>query len=208
MTRPTSARVAGFTFLLYIATGLAGMSGLVSRLGASVVLSLVMCFSALVLGVALYRVTCDEDRELAMFGLVCRTGEGVLGAVFLPLRLALVTLGTAVAASAADGETARALVAIVGSARRWNTIVGATFFAAGSLAFCWLLLRGRMIPSVLGWLGVFASVLLVVGLPLQLAQVLVGRAAMAMWLPMAAFEIPAGVWLLVKGVPPSSREVA
>ena len=27
-------------------------------------------------------------------------------------------------------------------------------------AFCWLLLRGRMIPSPLAWLGVIASVLL------------------------------------------------
>jgi hypothetical protein len=25
---------------------------------------------------------------------------------------------------------------------------------------------------------------------------------MAIWMPMLAFEVPAGVWLLVKGVPP------
>src|SRR5712691_3715900 len=42
-----------------------------------------------------------------------------------------------------------------------------TFFAVGSTLFCWLLLRGRMIPAALAWLGVLASVLLVVILPLQ-----------------------------------------
>jgi len=49
--------------------------------------------------------------------------------------------------------------------------------------------------------------LLLVALPLQLAGFLRGAVAMSVWLPMLAFEIPAGVWLLVKGVaaPPARR---
>jgi hypothetical protein len=47
--------------------------------------------------------------------------------------------------------------------------VTATFFAVGSTLFSWLLLRGRMIPVPLAWLGVLASVLLVVLLPLEAA---------------------------------------
>ena len=61
------------------------------------------------------------------------------------------------------------------------------------------LLRGRMIPVPLAWLGVVASILIVVGLPLQLAGVLHGAVTQLMWLPMAAFEIPLGFWLLIKG---------
>lgn len=57
-----------------------------------------------------------------------------------------------------------------------------------------------MIPVALAWLGVGASILLVVGLPLQLAGVLHGPVTQLMYLPMAAFEIPLGVWLIVKGV--------
>jgi hypothetical protein len=57
-----------------------------------------------------------------------------------------------------------------------------------------------MIPVALAWLGVIASVLLVVGLPLQLSGVLSGLVTQLMWIPMAAFEIPLGVWLLIKGV--------
>jgi hypothetical protein len=80
-------------------------------------------------------------------------------------------------------------------------LVPATFFAFGSLFFCWLLLRGRLIPASLAWLGVVASVLLVVALPLQLAGVMGGKVAGFMWGPMALFEVVAALWLMVKGVP-------
>src|SRR5438093_11943539 len=76
----------------------------------------------------------------------------------------------------------------------------ATFFAVGSTLFSYLLLRGRMIPVPLAWLGVIASVLLVVGLPLQLAGFLRGPVTSLMWLPMLAFEVPLALWLLIRGV--------
>jgi ABC-type glycerol-3-phosphate transport system permease component len=81
----------------------------------------------------------------------------------------------------------------------------AIFFAVGSLLFCWLLLRGRMIPAALAWLGVIASALLVVILPLQLAGVLTGTGwsdsiTWFVWLPMLVFEVTFSIWLFVKGV--------
>jgi hypothetical protein len=39
-----------------------------------------------------------------------------------------------------------------------------------------------------------------VGLPLQIAGVLRGSITQLMYLPMLAFEIPLGLWLLIKGV--------
>jgi hypothetical protein len=82
----------------------------------------------------------------------------------------------------------------------------AIFFAVGSLLFCWLLLQGRMIPTVLAQLGVVASALLVVILPLQLAGLLGGTMSWSgsvtwlVWLPMLAFEVTLALWLLIKGV--------
>ena len=78
--------------------------------------------------------------------------------------------------------------------------LGAIFFAVGSLMFSYLFLRGRMIPTWLAWVGVVASVVLVVGLPLQLAGFLAGAMVNYLWIPMAVFEIPLGLWLIVKGV--------
>jgi hypothetical protein len=78
--------------------------------------------------------------------------------------------------------------------------MSAIFFAMGSTLFSYLLLRGRTIPVPLAWIGVVASLLLVVGLPLQLAGVLSGPVTSYVWIPMLAFEVPLGSWLLIKGV--------
>jgi len=223
MTRATNARIAGFTFLFYIAVGitelvlgratsaegtaarLALVAQHVSQVRVNVALSLLTGFTALVLAVALYGITRDEDHDLAVLALACRVGEGVLGAIPLT-TLGLLWLATARGgADAPDPAAASALAAFLLKVGVWKTTIGATFFAVGSTIFSWLLLRGRMIPVALAWLGLLASVLLVVGLPLQLAGVLRASAIQLMWLPMAAFEIPLALWLLIKGVATPAR---
>ena len=79
--------------------------------------------------------------------------------------------------------------------------LGAFFFAVGSLIFSWLLLRGRMVPVSIAWLGVFASGLLVVLLPLQLAGFSTGPlTGYYQWLPALVFQVVLALWLLIKGV--------
>jgi hypothetical protein len=66
-----------------------------------------------------------------------------------------------------------------------------------------------MIPVALAWLGVLASLLWVVGLPLPFAGVIRGSVTWLMWIPMAAFETPLALWLIIKGVAmPARRESA
>jgi hypothetical protein len=62
-----------------------------------------------------------------------------------------------------------------------------------------------MIPIPLAWVGLVASVLLVIGLPLQAAGFLSGPITMIMWLPMLTFELPLGLWLIIKGVATPAR---
>ena len=162
-SRLITARVAGFTFLIYIAAGIISMN-IADQSPTVNVLSLLMSFSALVLGVTLYVLTRDQGPALAMMALLCRVLEAV------PV-----------------GEPA-------------------IFFAVGSTIFSWLLLRGRMIPVPLAWLGVIASALLVVILPLQVAGLLGGPTAWSdsitwiVWLPALVFEIALALGLLIKGV--------
>jgi len=160
MTVRTNARLAGVTFLVYIAAGVTSMAWASRPQLAAVVLQLVMWLSALTLGVTLYAITRQQDREIAMLGMMARVSEALTSQMLL----------------------------------------SATYFAVGSTLFCWLLLRGRMIPAALAWLGLVASIILVVFLPLQLAGLVSGVITQIVWLPMAAFEIPVGIWLLVKGV--------
>ncbi len=219
MTRTTNARLAGLTFLFYIAFGISGMilysratsaEGVAAKLAriadhatdvrVVILLSLLGCFAAIVLGVALYGITRDENHELAVLALVCRICEGVFGASNLPKMLGLLWLATAGAgAGAPDVETTNTLGTLLLMPVP-SALIGAIFFAVGSMIFSLLMLRGRMIPVSLAWLGVFASVVLVVCLPLQMAGFLTGAMTGYMWIPMLAFEVPLGLWLLIKGV--------
>jgi NADH:ubiquinone oxidoreductase subunit K len=134
-------------------------------------------------------------------------GEGMLGMIAPMITLGLLWLATATEVGTTVRDTPATLV-LAGFLRKlggWNTITAAMLFAIGSTIFSWLLLRGRMIPRLLAWLGVAASVLLVVLLPLELAGAVSGPVTKIMWLPMAAFEIPLGLWLLTKGVAPPAR---
>jgi len=171
MTLRTNARVAGFTFWIYFAAGIASML-LAGNAPATAILALVSSFSALVLAVTLWAITREQDRELAIAGMMCRVIE------------------------AAPGH-------------------GEIYFAVGSTIFSWLLLRGRLIPDALAWLGVIASLLLVMLLPLQIAGFFGGPrnwsspVTWAVWLPMLVFELTLGVWLITKGVAsPAQRQSA
>lgn len=80
----------------------------------------------------------------------------------------------------------------------------AFFFAVGSTLFCWLLLRGRMIPTALAWLGLIASAMMVVIQLLQIAGLFGGSWSSSVtwlvWLPLLVFELAFALWLLIKGV--------
>jgi hypothetical protein len=218
MTRRTNARVAGFTFLFYIAVAMTGMilasrassgEGTAAQLAniarhatsvrVAVVLELLGSFSALVLAVTLYAITRDQDPDLAMLAMICRVAEGVIGGDSLARPLGRLWLATVTGPDAPDPASANALAAfLLKLPAGWA--VNAIFFAVGSLLFSYLLLRGRMIPVALAWLGVVASILAVVVLPLELVGVLRGPITQFVWLPMLAFEVPLGLWLLIKGV--------
>lgn len=217
MTHKTNARLAGFMFLFYIAAGITSMVvfgratrgvGTAAKLAsiaqhatdvrAVVMLTLLCSFAAVVLGVTFYAITREQDPDLAMLAMICRVVEGVNGATSLPATLGLLSLATSAGANAPDTAAARALAAYLLGGR--GSGISAMFFAVGSTLFSWLLLRGRLIPVPMAWLGVVASVLLVVTLPLELFGLVRGLASWLIWMPMLAFEVPLALWLLTKGV--------
>lgn len=217
MTRRTNSRIAGFTFLAYIVFGLASLSlfgiategsGVAARIASvpqhltelrlATAFSLMCTLAALVLGATLYGLTRDTDPDIAAFGLVCRAGEGIGG---MPITaLGMMWLGTATGANAPSEASAHTLTAFLLQLGQWSAMSSALLFAAGSLAFAWLLLRGRMIPVWLGRLGVASSVVLVLALPLQMLGLVGGAVAFAvMWMPMLVFEVVLAFRLITKG---------
>jgi hypothetical protein len=231
MTRNTNARLAGFTFLIYIATGVASMvlsgqttsgaEGTAAKLASiaqhaslvrvDIVLTLLCAAYALVLAVTLYALTRDQDRDLAVMALCCRVGEGVvIAAVSSLVTLALLSVATAgTAAAGANAAAGNALGALLLKMGDWTGLIAATCFAVGSMLYSYLFLRARSIPVPLAWLGVLASILLVVALPLQLAGFIKGPVTSFMWMPMLVFEVTLAFWLLIKGVamPPNRQSL-
>jgi hypothetical protein len=218
MTRSANARIAGFTLLFYIAAGVASLvifgratsgEGIAAKLAGIaahptnvrivVLLGLLQCFSALVLAVTLYAITREQDEDLAMFAMICRVAEGIISGVSVPGTLALLWLATSTGTDAPATDQAHTLAAYL---LRGDVALTATFAGEHHSPTS---LRGRMIPVPLAWLGVGASVLLVVLLPLELAGFVHGLVTSLMWLPMLAFEVPLALWLLTKGVAPPTR---
>jgi Domain of unknown function (DUF4386) len=210
MTCSTNARVAGITFLAYICAGISGMilssqatSGMLLpeklaslathtlQLRIALLLGLVQAVCAILLGVTLFAITRVVDSDLARLGLVFRLGEGVLGAVAVRKTLDLLWLATTSTDLNLDGLESYLF-------RAPGSLMGAIFFAVGSTFIAYLLLKGQLIPVALAWIGMFASVLLVVCLPLQFMGFLRGVFTFWMWIPMLVFEVPLGIWLIVK----------
>jgi len=78
MTRRTNATIAGVTFLVYIVAGITSLA-LRNRLNVAPILTLITSFCALVLGVTLYAITREQDRDLALLALLCRAIEAIPG---------------------------------------------------------------------------------------------------------------------------------
>ena len=87
----------------------------------------------------------------------------------------------------------------------WILYSSASCFALGSTIYCYLFLRGRIIPVWLAWLGLFSSVLLLGILPLKLAGFIDSQLTI-IWIPMLLFEIILAFWLIIKGVANLSKQ--
>lgn len=219
MTRKTNARIAGISFLAYIAVGLTSMAlsgrakagqGAAARLASmaehaqlvklDIILTLVCAAFALVLGVTLHALTRDEDPDIALIGLCSRAAEGIIAVIATAQSLLLFSIATAAPPMNSATEAIATMVFRMGGL---SGTLAAICFTAGSTAFAYLFLRARTIPRWMAWLGVVASLLLLIALPLQLAKFLTGPFTQWMWLPMLVFELVFAGWLIVKGANPA-----
>lgn len=216
MTTRSMAKAAGVAFLVYIAAGLSGMAlsgralqggDMAARIASvashatemrlSLLLNLVAAFCALILATSLHALTRDADRELATFGMICRAGEGIHGMFGFTSRA---YLWLAMGSQAPSGDAASLIAQTFSAAGRWQASTAALLFAAGSTAFAFAFVRGRLLPRALARLGVGASILLLVTLPIQMTGWIGGTVVeVVMWLPMLVFELWLAVWLIARG---------
>lgn len=214
MTKGAVAKTAGVAYLSYIvftmtsvmlygkATSgdgvtqqLSNLSHMIVQVRVTVLLDLLQVVCALVLAVTLYRLTKVVESTLAMLAMMFRVGEGLIGSLSILGKLELMRLATG---NIMDAASTRLLGSYIFN--RPDALFSEFCFVAGGFIFAYLFLHGRLIPTLLAWIGVVSIGIQLICVPLNMAGFISGSIVDMLWLLVMAYEIPLGFWLIIKGV--------
>lgn len=221
VSQAKAARIAGFLWVLTMATSIVGTEGAFGKLivrgdvaataqniieGESLfrigVASMVFTSVAvLVLIWAFYVLLEPVNRSLALLGVFFRLIESALTFVAPVIQLvALKYLGQAEYLKAFEPDQLYALMNISMSTYGTMLYTGFICLGLGSTVFAWLFLKSGYVPKAFAYLGIVASVLLSVG-----SFIVILRPELNSFfypygmVPMFFYEVGLGFWLWIKG---------
>ena len=216
------ARVAGSIYLFAMALGIFSQSYILDRLIVSgnaaataanilasaglfrigIAADTLTFVSDVVIGWAFYELLKPVDRSLALLGAFLRVADGaILAGVTLNGLITLRLLSGADYLQGLDAHQVQSFARLFVSVRGVGFYIGFVFLGLGSAIFAWLLMKSRYVPKILAAWGVFASLVLALGsLAVILSPWFAAHASLAFMLPMFCYEVPLGLWLLIKGV--------
>ena len=227
-----AARIAGFTLLLLIASGISGMiigtDSLVDARDAfvaahnlltherafrvSLVCEIVMFNCDIVLALALCALLKPVNAPLALLGSFWRAANAVvLGVGVATSLVALHCLSGGAALAAFSPEQLRSLAALFFRVHDVGSTIGLIFFCFGAAVHSYLLFKSRYIPRVLSGLYLFAAVQLLLScfafIIFPTAHWLLGFPA---FIPDLIAELSTALWLAFKGarIPPPSATLS
>jgi Domain of unknown function (DUF4386) len=169
---------------------------------AGIVVDIVIFVSDVVIAWAFYELLRSVDEALARLGAFMRVADAAI--------MATVTLGGLLSVRLVSGadylqgipvEQLQGLARLILSMRGTGLYIGFVFLGTGSTLFAYLLFESRYVPRLLAGWGIFASALLVLGsLATLLNAWFAAHASMVAMAPMFFYEVPLGLWFLLKGV--------
>lgn len=171
---------------------------------------LLMYVAVIVLAVALYVITRQAGRNLAVLGLSLRVVEGALSCTFVIAGYGVLeVLSHQAYLGAFTPQQRQAAVQVLLNLKIAGGRITPLFFCIGSILFYGLLLKSRGIPRVISALGILAYALFLVDDVVSLLTpgssstvVLANPLEIAVAAPVILFEAFVGVWLVVRGVRP------
>jgi len=182
----------------------------------SIVCDLLMAAGVVILNLALYQLLAPVHRSLALLAASWRMFEvSVHAAITVSGFVVLRLLSGADYLQAFEPRQLQALARVFLGAHGSGYIVALLFFALGSTTYMYLLVRSRYVPTALALSGVAASALTLLYILARMlfpASVAAASAAVRalpafalvllaiIFVPIFAFEVTLGLWLLVKGV--------
>lgn len=167
-----------------------------------IAIDVIIAASDVIIAWAFYELLKTVDRSLALVGALLRVADGAILAVttfsaLLTLRL----LSGSDYLQSFDANQLQSLARLSISARGSGFYVAFVFLGLGSAVFAYLLFKSHYVPRVLAGWGVFASLVLVLGsLGVILSSTFAANASMVFMLPMFFYEVPLGLWFLIRGV--------
>ena len=216
------ARVAGFIYLFAMALAIFSQSFVLGRIVVtgnaaatahniltseglfrlSVTLDVITFVTDVVIGWAFYELLKSVDRSLALLGVFLRISDAaILAVVTLSGLMTLQVLSGVDYLQVFDKNQLYGLARLYLSARGLGFYIGFVFLGFGSTIFACLLFKSQFVPRVLAAWGVFSSLLLAIGsLAVILFPWFADNASMAYMIPMFFYEVPLGLWFLIKGV--------
>ena len=170
------------------------------RLGIAI--DLCIAVSDVVIAWAFYELLRAVDRSLALVGALLRVVDGSILAITTLIALLTLRLLSGVSYLLSfDQAQLQSLARLSVSARGLGSYVAFVFLGLGSAIFAYLLLKSAFVPKLLAGWGVFASLLLAIGsLLVIVSPTFAASASMIYMVPMFFYEVPLGLWFLIKGV--------
>jgi len=224
-----AARVAGFMFLFSLIVPLLNWVFVLSKFivaenviatannimanellfRVGITIELIMSVGLVVLALALYIVLKPVNKGLALLALSLKLVEAILVAVIVLVYLiALQVLNEQAYITAFTPEQLQASIGFLLNKHTALFSVPMVFLGLDLMLFFYLFFKSRYIPRLLAGLGILSYALIFIHAlgnilaPYCLTMELI---EMVCYIPSCAFELIIGIWLLLKGLTPSSK---
>lgn len=181
----------GGTSLVAASTGPAGAGAPADLVPAGVLLILLNSVAVAAIGAVAHPVLRPHSEVAAAGYLAARVLEAVLLAVG---ALALLVAAAPSASGGPDGSAGLLELARAADAAAYTSAM--LVLGLGSLLFCRVLLRARLVPRALALWGMVGYATVAVGMALE---VLGHGLGLVVWIPGGLFEVALGVLLLARG---------
>jgi hypothetical protein len=212
----TTAQLCGFLFLFILITSALSQALATSSLDPAdvpgslndvaendkkfrlgIVIDLISHISIVALAAMLYLVFSPFNQTLALIGTLLRVAEGAILALNEISNLVFLEVSQKfVSATGAQAIALESMGRMLISTERSGMKIGLLFLLLGMLMYSILFVSSGAIPLVLGWSGVIACILAVVGVMLTLIN---PNISMVSFAPYILYEVVLGFWLLLRG---------
>ena len=173
------------------------------QLVAGALLILLNSVAVTTVAILLYPVLSRFRKRTGLWYLSARLAEAILLLVGLIFLLLLFTLSVGqTKTSLADPTCVDMLHQLAVEGNYWAYQLAMIVLGLGSIPFCHLLFKERLVPVPLSLLGLLGYALLAIGASLELFGYGIG---IVLSIPGGLFELILGLWLMVIGLRPRAR---